>query len=35
MEQAFAKIKHWLRAVQKRLEDAWRHIGNLAARECG
>jgi hypothetical protein len=36
MEQAFAKIKHWLRAVQKRtLEDTWRHIGNLAARECG
>jgi hypothetical protein len=39
IEQAFAKIKHWMRATQKRtVEDAWRHIGTLAAsidpREC-
>jgi len=30
IEQAFAKIKHWMRVAQKRtIEDAWRHIGNL------
>jgi transposase len=30
IEQAFAKIKHWMRAAQKRtLEDTWRHIGSL------
>ena len=30
IEQAFAKIKHWMRAAQKRtVEDLWRHIGNL------
>jgi transposase len=30
IEQAFAKIKHWMRAAQKRtLEDTWRHIGDL------
>ena len=28
IEQAFAKIKHWMRAAQKRsIEDTWRHIG--------
>jgi putative transposase len=32
IEQAFAKIKHWMRAAQKRtVEDAWRHIGDLIA----
>lgn len=32
IEQAFAKIKHWRRAAQKRsLEDTWRHIGHLVA----
>ena len=39
IEQAFAKIKHWMRAAQKRtVEDVWRHIGDLVAsidpREC-
>jgi hypothetical protein len=39
VEQAFAKIKHRMGAAQKRtVEDAWRHIGTLAAsigpREC-
>jgi len=30
IEQAFAKIKHWMRMAQKRnMEDAWRHVGNL------
>jgi len=30
IEQAFAKIKHWMRQSQKRtLDDAWRHIGRL------
>lgn len=30
IEQAFAKIKHWMRTAQKRsLEDTWRHIGRL------
>jgi transposase len=30
IEQAFAKIKHWMRIAQKRtIEDAWRYIGNL------
>ena len=30
IEQAFAKIKHWMRHAQKRtVEDAWRHIGSL------
>jgi transposase len=30
IEQAFAKIKHWMRIAQKRaLEDTWRHIGDL------
>ena len=32
IEQAFAKIKHWMRAAQQRsLEDTWRHVGNLVA----
>ena len=31
IEQAFAKIKHWMRVAQKRtVEDVWRHIGSLA-----
>jgi transposase len=30
IEQAFAKIKHWMRQAQKRtVEDTWRHIGML------
>jgi transposase len=30
IEQAFAKIKHWMRAAQKRtIEDTWRYIGSL------
>ncbi len=30
IEQAFAKIKHWMRAAQKRtIADTWRHIGRL------
>ena len=30
IEQAFAKIKHWMRAAQRRtVEDTWRHIGHL------
>lgn len=30
IEQAFAKIKHWMRAAQKRtVEDTWRHMGTL------
>ena len=32
IEQAFAKIKHWMRTAQKRtVEDTWRHIGHLVA----
>jgi hypothetical protein len=32
IEQAFAKIKHWMRSAQKRtLEDTWRHVGALVA----
>ena len=39
IEQAFAKIKHWMRDAQKRtLEDTWRHVGTLvhtiSANEC-
>jgi transposase len=39
IEQAFAKIKHWMRVAQKRtVDDLWRHIGTLAAsiepQEC-
>jgi transposase len=30
IEQAVAKIKHWMRLAQKRtIEDTWRHIGHL------
>jgi transposase len=30
IEQTLAKIKHWMRAAQKRtIEDVWRHIGSL------
>ena len=30
IEQAFAKIKHWIRNAQRRdFEDTWRHLGNL------
>ena len=30
IEQVFAKIKHWMRAAQKRsVEDTWRHIASL------
>ena len=32
IEQAFSKIKHWMRAAQKRsIEDTWRNIGSLVA----
>jgi transposase len=39
IEQAFAKIKHWMRMAQKRtIEDTWRHLGSLietiAPGEC-
>ena len=39
IEQAFAKIKHWMRTAQRRtVVDTWRHIGNLintiGADEC-
>jgi len=31
IEQAFAKIKHWMRMAQKRnQEDTWRHVGQIA-----
>ena len=30
IEQTFAKIKHWMRAAQKRtIDDTWRHLGSL------
>ena len=30
IEQAFAKIKHWMRNAQRRdFEDTWRHLGHL------
>lgn len=30
IEQAFAKIKHWMRMAQKRtIEDTWRHLATL------
>jgi transposase len=40
IEQAFAKIKHCMRAAQKRtVEETWRHIGHLVGtidpHECG
>ncbi len=32
IEQAFSKIKHWMRQAQKRtIEDTWRMIGDLLA----
>jgi transposase len=32
IEQAFAKIKHWMRDAQKRtIEETWRHVGHLVA----
>ena len=32
IEQAFAKIKHWMRNAQKRdFEDTWRYLGHLIA----
>jgi transposase len=32
IEQAFAKIKHWMRTAQKRtIEDTWRYLGSLIA----
>jgi transposase len=32
IEQAFAKIKHWMRQAQKRtIEETWRHIGHLVS----
>lgn len=32
IEQAFAKIKHWMRIAQKRsIPDTWRHIGHLVS----
>ena len=30
IEQAFAKIEHWMRSAQRRdVEDTWRHLGHL------
>jgi transposase len=39
IEQAFSKIKHWMRMAQRRtVEDTWRQIGHLvqtfSAHEC-
>ena len=39
IEQAFAKIKHWMRQAQMRtIEDTWRHVGhlisNISQDEC-
>jgi transposase len=39
IEQAFAKIKHWMRLAQMRtIDDTWRHIGrlveNIQPAEC-
>jgi putative transposase len=39
IEQAFSKLKHWMRAAQRRtVVDTWQHIGNLGdtigANEC-
>lgn len=32
IEQAFAKIKHWMRHAQKRtITDTWRHLGHLVS----
>ena len=40
IEQAFAKIKHWMRIAQKRtVDDAWRtseaFVTTIQPRECG
>ena len=30
IEQAFSKIKHWMRMAQQRtIDDTWRHVGSL------
>ncbi len=30
IEQAFSKIKHWMRHAQRRtIDETWRHIGRL------
>jgi transposase len=39
IEQAFSKIKHWMRHAQKRtVDDTWRHIGTpvetIQPHEC-
>ncbi len=39
IEQAFSKIKHWMRNAQMRtIDDIWRHIGrlveNIQPAEC-
>ena len=32
IEQTFAKVKHWMRAAQKRkIENTWRHLGYLVS----
>lgn len=32
IEQAFAKIKHWMRQAQMRtVDDTWRHLGHLVS----
>ncbi len=32
IEQAFAKIKHWMRVAQKRtVEETWQHLGSLVS----
>ena len=32
IEQAFAKIKHWMRQAQMHtIEDTWRHVGHLVS----
>jgi putative transposase len=32
IEQAFAKIKHWMRLAQKKtVDDVWRHLGHLVS----
>lgn len=32
IEQAFSKIKHWMRMAQKRtIEQTWKHLGSLIA----
>jgi len=35
IEQAFAKIKYWIRSGQKRtIDDTWRHLGHLSSTAC-